>query len=118
MTQNEQSRPLDDALFLWHAGDADAPALDVGGTEISICASVHIPADGWSSPILSWGQAADRCGFRIETSDTEAGPVLWFELETDWDNPRNNRALRVAAPAAVIGAEGRHVVISTPSVRW
>ena len=111
MTHDEQGRAFDDALFLWHAGDADVPPLDVGGTEVSLCVTVRIPADGWNTPILSWGEAGGRCGFRIETSETETGPALWFELETDWDNPRNNRALRVTAPAAVIGAEGRHVVV-------
>ena len=55
-----------------------------------------------------------RTGFRLQTVDDNSGKEVRFELETDWDDPRNeDRPLWLSVPASMIGEAGcRHIIIS------
>ncbi len=100
-----EKAPLDDALVNCRAPEAPSE-LKLAGREVTLYARVRFAADGWGAPILSWGTRDDRTGFRLETADDDSGKMLWFELETDWDDERNeSRPLRLSVPASMIGED-------------
>lgn len=115
--------PLNDADVNWRMSDGDGTESSTGmlqvtsdlklkGCAISLYAQVQFTPDKWGSSILLWSTAEALAGFRLQTVKDNSGKMLRFELETDWDDPRNEgQALQLGVPASMIGEAGCRDVI-------
>ena len=116
--------PLNDAKVNWCMSDGSSTESSTGGLQVAndlklkgcvmtLYTQIQFTLDKWGSSILSWSTTEVLDGFRLQAIDDNSGKVLRFELETDWDDPRNeDRPLRLGVPASMIGEAGcRHVIV-------
>ncbi len=111
----------DAPVFQRDLPDSREPQISVPATETGLAAlggetftalfRLRLPQEAANMTFAAWQTADRKQGFRLHTKTGEPTAILEFEAAFDWKHPRNNHALRVAAPLRALRADQAHDIL-------
>ncbi len=97
------ANPVDRATAVFRGGSMSRDLGQLAGKELTVLVRMRLSKTEGEAPIASIGTAAEPAAFRLFAADIDAVRMLCLDVHFDWQNPRNNRPLRLTVPMAMIG---------------